>query len=109
MFPLVHHRRRRAVSPSYYNSYNALAGYGLPYTDWRSGSPPYGYPRGYGLEIEIPNTVETATRAHAAAQAECEKLKEKYEEAKKKFEESEKKMKAAEDALRVAKYAVWNS
>lgn len=102
MFPLVPHRRRRAVSPSYYN-YNALAAWNS-YPDWPSSSPPYGYGRGFGPEVEIPNTVETATRAHAAAQTEHEKLKEKYEEAKKKFEESEKKMKAAEDALRVAKY-----
>jgi hypothetical protein len=98
-------RRHRAVSP-YYDSYDSLAAYNPYAHPWQSPSPLYGYGHGfpgYG-DSEMPNSVEQATRAHASAQAECEKAKEKFDEAKKKFEECEKKVQAAEEALRVAKY-----
>jgi len=98
-------RRRRAVSPLY-EGYDSLAAYNPYALPFRSPSPLYGYGHGYvGYgDIEMPNSVEQATRAHAAAQAECEKAKEKFDEAKKKFEECEKKVQVAEDALRAAKY-----
>ncbi|CAO2653678.1 Nn.00g030890.m01.CDS01 [Neocucurbitaria sp. VM-36] len=58
---------------------------------------------GYGYELDTPNSVEEATRAHVEAQKEWEKLKEKYDEAKKKLEDSEKKVKEAEERLSWAK------
>jgi hypothetical protein len=102
-------RNRRAVSPPYYPTYDALDLY-RPY-NYDAITPAYynGYGLGaYGLGLGdfVPsgtNPVEHATRMHAGAQGEMEKAQEKFEEAKKKLEECEKKVKQAEEMLRVAK------
>lgn len=107
MWPIARYRHRSS-SPPFYRSLDALEPYRYPYD---STTLPYAYNYGgmggyYGLTdyAGSPNNVEMCTRQHAAAQAEMEKVKEKYDEAKKKFEDCEKKVKEAENMLRVAKY-----
>jgi hypothetical protein len=103
-------RRRRAVSPPFYNGYDALDIY-RNYPAYDALSPAYGYnyPLNYnmlalGEHVTSPTqAVEVATRHHVNAQKEHEKAKEKYEEAKKKMEEYEQKMKQAEELLRATK------
>lgn len=102
-------RRRRAVSPSYYNNYDL--DYYRSYAAVDALTPAYGYSNlglpygslGLGDYITPTTGVEQATRLHASAQVDLEKAKEKYEEAKKKMEECEKKLKQADEVLRVAK------
>lgn len=103
-------RRRRAVSPPFYNSYDALDLY-RNYPAYDALSPAYGYnyPLQYnmlalGEHVTTPTqAIEVATRQHVDAQKEHEKAKEKYEEAKKKMEECEQKMKQAEELLQATK------
>jgi hypothetical protein len=109
MWPVA--RRRRAVSPPFYNSYDSLDFY-RNYPSYDAISPAYSYNYGLGFNAlgmpdYVPPTkaIENATRAHVTAQKEFEKAKEKYEEAKKKMNELEEKMKAAEEMLRAAKYS----
>jgi len=112
MWPVAR-RHRRSVSPPLYSGFDALDLYrGYPNYDSLVSGYGYGYGLGgYGLGLgeysSMPNSVELATRAHAAAQAEMEKAKEKYDEAKKKFEDCEKKVKAAEEMLRAAKITAY--
>jgi hypothetical protein len=103
-------RRRRAVSPPFYNSYDALDIY-QNYPAYNALPPTYGYnyPLNYnmlalGEHVNTPTqAVEVATRQHVNAQREHEKAKEMYEEAKKRMEECEQKMKQAEELLRATK------
>jgi hypothetical protein len=112
MWPIC--RRRRAVSPPFYNSYDSLDLYrSYPSYDATTSPYPYSYGLGYGLGINeyIPATqsIELATRQHVTAQKEFEKAKEKFEEAEKKMKECEAKMKQADDLLRAAKCAAMYS
>ncbi|KAH5131621.1 hypothetical protein HBH70_170020 [Parastagonospora nodorum] len=115
MWPVA--RRRRAVSPPLYPSYDNLDPYhNYPSYDSLSQHAAYGYnyPVAYNsLGIEAFSTskptlhaIEAATRVHVTAQKEHEKAKENFEEAKKKMEECEQKVKQAEDMLRVAKCSI---
>lgn len=103
--PRVH----RAVSP-YYSGYETAIYRPTATYDAVQAVYPHQYYSmgGYGFTEEAyPETpadsVESATRKHASAQAEMEKAKETYEEAKKKLEECEKKLKEADDILSRAK------
>ncbi|OAL03003.1 hypothetical protein IQ06DRAFT_345975 [Phaeosphaeriaceae sp. SRC1lsM3a] len=108
MWPVV--RRRRAASPHFFNSYDALdLCRNFPSYDPTPPTLSYSYNNTYGLgigpgECMTPaKTVEVAIRLHFSAQKDYEKAKEKYEEAKKKMEELEAKMKQAEEILNAAK------
>jgi hypothetical protein len=108
MWPITN-RRRRAVSPPFYNSFDSLDLY-RNYPSYDAIPPAYGYNYGvYGMGLSeyVPPTqgIENATRAHVAAQKEFEKAKEKYDEAKKKMDECEQRMKQAEEVLRATKCA----
>jgi hypothetical protein len=108
MWPVA--RRRRAVSPACYQSYDALDLY-RDYANYDLVSPTYGYNYGIGCGLGLSDyvsptyAVEVATRSHVMAQKDFDKAKEKYEEAKKKMEDAEQKMKQAEEMLRAAKCA----
>jgi hypothetical protein len=109
MWPVA--RRRRAVSPPFYNSYDSLDLY-RNYPTYDAISPSYSYNYGLGLNalgltdyVGPTKAIEMATRAHVMAQKDFEKAKEKYEEAKKKMDELEEKMKQAEEMLQAAKWS----
>jgi hypothetical protein len=112
MWPIA--RRRRGVSPPFYNSYDSLDLYrNYPGFDATPPSYPYSYRLAYGLGLNeyMPATqsVELATRQHVTAQKEFEKAKEKFEEAEKVLKECETKMKQADELLRAAKCAAMYS
>lgn len=109
MYPLV--QRRKTVGPPFYNNYDSVDRYrNFPGYDAIPPAYGYGYGLGYnlGLSEYVPPThgVESATRAHVAAQKDFESAKDKFEEAKKKMEDCEKKVKQAEEVLRAAKSVV---
>lgn len=108
MWPVV--RRRRAPSPPFFNSYDALdLCRNFPTIDPIQPTFKYGYNNTYPLgllpgECMTPaKAVEIAIRQHFSAQKDYEKAKEKYEEAKKTMEELETKMKQAEEMLNAAR------
>lgn len=108
MWPIPR-RHRRGVSP-FYNTYDSFCGLYNPWqSSWDTISPQqhhFGLSSDIGMnELEPPTGIESATRAHYAAQQEFEKSKEKYEEAKKKMEECEKKVRQAQDMLQWTKRA----
>jgi exonuclease VII small subunit len=109
MWPIAP-RRRRAVSPPFFNSYDSLDLYpGYPSYDAIASVYPYNYGLGYGLGsnkyTSTTEHIEMATRNHFTAQKDYEKAKEKFEEAEKKMKECEAKMKQAEEILQQAKSA----
>jgi hypothetical protein len=82
MWPVA--RRRRAVSPPFYNSYDSLDLY-RNYPTYDAISPSYSYNYGLGLNalgltdyVGPTKAIEMATRAHVMAQKDFEKAKEKY-------------------------------
>lgn len=103
-------RRRRPVSPSFYNSFDALDLY-RNYPSYDTISPAYAaynYGLGYdglGLAPYVTHTqaIENLTQSHISAKMELEKAKEEYEKAKKKMDECEQKVKQAQDLLQAAK------
>jgi patatin-like phospholipase/acyl hydrolase len=96
-----HQSRRKQFFVPYYDNFGENF---MPLTHWHNYHPAY---RRRGSEsssdIELPSSVEDATRAHVEATIDFEKAKEKFEEAKKKFEDCEKKMKEAKKKLQMAK------
>jgi hypothetical protein len=110
-------RRRRPVSPSFYNSFDALDLY-RNYPSYDTISPAYaaynyglGY-EGLGLAPYVTHTqaIENLTQSHISAKVELEKAKvelekakEEYEKAKKKMDECEQKVKQTQDLLQAAK------
>lgn len=109
MWPVV--RRRRAPSPPFFNSYDALnLCRSFPTLNPIQPTYSYGsYNNTYPLSL-LPGecmtpakAVEISIRQHFSAQKDYEKAKEKFEEAKKKMEEAESKMKQAEEMLNAAK------
>jgi hypothetical protein len=106
-------RRRRAVSPPFFNSYDTLDLY-RNYPNYDAISPAYAaynYSLGYdglGLAPYVTKTqaIEDATRTHMSAKIEFEKAKEEYEKAKKKLDDCEQKMNQAQEMLQRAKLYV---